>query len=90
MHGDLSSHLHTEECNELIKQLQQCHQENPWKKFTGICNELDTAMIKCLRRERENKRHVNAQKAKEMKEKLARKQQQEQEQQQQQQQQQQL
>ncbi|XP_071520907.1 protein Abitram-like isoform X2 [Panulirus ornatus] len=51
MHPDLSPHLHTDECNALISKLHTCHEENKFLKFLGACNELDTAMLKCLKAE---------------------------------------
>ncbi|CAL1529121.1 unnamed protein product [Lymnaea stagnalis] len=63
MHPDLSPHLHTEECNEVIAALKKCHKDNPFKKIFGACNELDQAMTKCLKQERELKRQMNKNKS---------------------------
>jgi len=54
MHGPLDAHLHTEECNEIIKKLQECHEQNSkWKQFTmHTCDALDTLMRKCTKAER--------------------------------------
>ncbi|XP_071490854.1 COX assembly mitochondrial protein 2 homolog [Diadema antillarum] len=51
MHPDLSPHLHTEECNAIIRQLLNCHKEHPVKKFIGACDEYNTAMNKCFKKE---------------------------------------
>ncbi|CAH1153595.1 unnamed protein product [Phaedon cochleariae] len=72
MHTDLSAHLHSEGCNELIRMLNQCHQENPLLRFFGKCNSEDHQMVKCLKEERLLRRKQNYQKSLETKEKLQR------------------
>ena len=54
MHSPLDPHLHTAECNEIIKKLLECHEQNSkWKQFTmHTCDELDTLMRKCTKKER--------------------------------------
>ncbi|XP_026474234.1 COX assembly mitochondrial protein 2 homolog [Ctenocephalides felis] len=59
MHSDLSAHLHSDECNAIIKRLQNCRQENAFMKFLGACNDIDRELVKCLRRDREAKRKKN-------------------------------
>ncbi|XP_038068747.1 COX assembly mitochondrial protein 2 homolog [Patiria miniata] len=65
MHPDLSSHLHTEECNILIRKLLQCHKDNPFKKFTGVCNQEDTDLRSCLNREYHQRLEANKMKTNE-------------------------
>jgi len=52
MHGDLSSHLHSKECNDLISELQKCHQEQFFGKWVGACNQIDVKVRRCLKNER--------------------------------------
>ncbi|KAK9507683.1 hypothetical protein O3M35_007484 [Rhynocoris fuscipes] len=63
MHPDLSSHLHTDECNILIKKLEECHKNNSFGKFLGACNDFHRDVYKCLMNEREMNRKKNAEEA---------------------------
>eukprot|EP00904_Undaria_pinnatifida_P008686 jgi/Undpi1/4948/HiC_scaffold_19.g08300.m1 len=40
-----------------------CHEENPYGKFFGACNELKLALDKCFAMEKEQKRKQNMAKA---------------------------
>lgn len=59
MHPDLSPHLHSEECNQLIRKLQECHEENRVGRVFGVCNALDASVLKCLRKERADNARQN-------------------------------
>lgn len=67
MHTDLSSHLHTDECNVLIANLLKCHDDHPFKKFMGHCNNDDVLMRRCLKNERLTRATANRIKSDEMK-----------------------
>ncbi|CAG9855169.1 unnamed protein product [Phyllotreta striolata] len=73
MHTDLSAHLHNKTCNELIQLLSQCHSENPFLKFFGVCNPEDDKVVKCLKEERLERRRINYEKSLEMKARLKKK-----------------
>jgi COX assembly protein 2 len=50
MHPHLDLHIHPH-CVEAIKELERCHEENPVKKFFGVCNQVRRDMDKCLTEE---------------------------------------
>lgn len=70
MHTDLSPHLHSKKCNDLIDLLQLCRKNNPVLKFLGFCNFEYTRMTNCLKAERIRRQKENFHKSKELKEKL--------------------
>lgn len=65
MHTDLSPHLHTPECNQIINDLKACHANNKLGRFIGYCNDLDNLVVKCLKQERVNRSAANRAKARE-------------------------
>ncbi|XP_044730051.1 COX assembly mitochondrial protein 2 homolog [Chrysoperla carnea] len=70
MHTDLSPHLHSSQCVVLINKLKECHENHPLRKFVGYCNEIDAAMLKCLKGERQERSRRNRQNAKEKQERI--------------------
>lgn len=63
MHTDLSKHLHTEKCNQLIELLGKCRQDNPFGKLFGYCNTEDHRVVNCLKEERVERRRKNYEKS---------------------------
>lgn len=65
MHGALDPHLHTDDCNAIIRALQECQAStNKISQLFGVCNDLDMAMRKCTKQERLAKTKVNLEEAK--------------------------
>ncbi|KAL1492886.1 hypothetical protein ABEB36_011060 [Hypothenemus hampei] len=56
MHTDLSPHLHTDKCNDLIRLFRECRIDHPLTKFVGKCDHEYIQMTRCLKQERINKR----------------------------------
>ncbi|XP_030370655.1 COX assembly mitochondrial protein 2 homolog [Scaptodrosophila lebanonensis] len=65
MHTDLSPHLHTPNCNQLIEELKACHENHGFRKFIGICNTIDDKVVKCLKAERIARSAANRARARE-------------------------
>ncbi|XP_022665161.1 COX assembly mitochondrial protein 2 homolog [Varroa destructor] len=59
MHVNLSSHLHTDECNKLINKLFKCYEAYKYGKFFGFCNGEYDDMRMCLRGERKSRQREN-------------------------------
>jgi len=49
---------------QVIEALNRCHDENPFKKFFGVCNEAKVALNQCFVLEKERQRRRNFLKAK--------------------------
>ena len=59
MHPSLAPHLHSEECQRIIRDLSKCHEQHPLRKFLGACNPLKRALNECLKRETVHRRREN-------------------------------
>jgi|AntAceMinimDraft_5_1070358.scaffolds.fasta_scaffold152294_1 hypothetical protein len=46
-------------CGECVKTLVNCHNENPYAKFFGVCNDAKAAMDKCFKEEKVVRRDAN-------------------------------
>ncbi|KAF9317896.1 hypothetical protein BG000_002431 [Podila horticola] len=69
MHSKLDLHKHIT-CEDLIVQLDQCHQESILNRYLGRCNKLKLAMNDCLQAEFDHNRKIHFEKAKEKRRKL--------------------
>uniref|UniRef100_A0A1B0FPD7 COX assembly mitochondrial protein n=1 Tax=Glossina morsitans morsitans TaxID=37546 RepID=A0A1B0FPD7_GLOMM len=67
MNTDLSPHLHTQDCNQLIDELKKCHEENKFAKFIGACNGFNSSVAKCLKQEHKARSAANRAKARKRK-----------------------
>ncbi|GAA6016858.1 hypothetical protein JCM10207_003275 [Rhodosporidiobolus poonsookiae] len=63
MHPPLADHQQTQ-CLAVIEALQQCHNQHPWLKFAGQCNDAKLALNQCLRQERIDRTTKNREAAK--------------------------
>lgn len=59
MHPSLAPHLHSAECQGIIRELERCHKDHPLRKFFGACNPLKRALNECLKREVADRRKEN-------------------------------
>ena len=70
MHTPLDAHLHTEECNKIIQELQRCRDETgKLGQLFGACNDLYNQMRRCTKAERlaRTKKHLETSKEKQLK-----------------------
>jgi len=63
MHPDLSPHLHTEACNDIVRNLFRCRKENRITQALGACNSFNDDMLECFHQERLARREKNREKA---------------------------
>ncbi len=40
-------------CEEVVQNLVRCHDDNPFKKYLGICNDAKYRLDECFRMEKE-------------------------------------
>ncbi|GAA5864443.1 hypothetical protein JCM8547_005822 [Rhodosporidiobolus lusitaniae] len=67
MHPPLADHQQTQ-CLAVIEALKQCHEQNPWMKLAGVCNDQKHALNLCLRAERVERTDKNREAAKKKRE----------------------
>ena len=72
MHSPLSKHKHPT-CIAQIDALNECHRDNPWLKFAGVCNLPAAEVTRCFKAERAVTRSRNlesAEKRREVRERI--------------------
>ncbi|CAM6017358.1 unnamed protein product [Sphagnum balticum] len=69
MHPPLTLHKHPA-CALIIENFKKCHEDHPFQKFFGVCNDLKIELDRCFREEKAEKRKVNFEASKQFKEKL--------------------
>ena len=52
------------ECQKVVKLLISCHEDNPFTKYFGACNDHKAALDWCFKKEKHNKRSQNFAKSK--------------------------
>ncbi|KAF4322589.1 hypothetical protein BBO99_00003792 [Phytophthora kernoviae] len=52
------------DCQAEIQALLECHNENPYAKFLGVCGDVKTALDKCFKAEKIKIRSANFARAK--------------------------
>ncbi len=46
-------------CKQEVEDLVNCHRDNPYLKFFGVCNDAKTSMDLCFREEKNLRRKLN-------------------------------
>ncbi|XP_050441530.1 COX assembly mitochondrial protein 2 homolog [Adelges cooleyi] len=59
MHPDLSPHLHTDECNNLTIEFNNCNVDHKILRFFGSCDKAYDRMVNCFHLERKAKQLQN-------------------------------
>ena len=59
-------------CEDIVKALVACHEENKWGKFLGSCNDVKAQLDACFKSEKEEKRAANLKKARDFDERFER------------------
>jgi COX assembly protein 2 len=50
-------------CQQVVDDMLACHENNPFAKWVGACNDAKAALDVCFKQEKEVKRKANADKA---------------------------
>jgi COX assembly protein 2 len=68
----VKTHSHSAECELLMQALKDCHEQHKFRKFIGFCNDANTALVKCFKKDRIQRQKENYAKSKQMQEKIRR------------------